>query len=88
MWSPELDTLDQLCDGDMPLAVVRKIFDDEARFARAIAAMLDAKEIRLTNDDVDVPRWQWREMLTNPDRWRLDQPRVSITNIGTKRMGA
>jgi hypothetical protein len=54
--SPELETLDQLLGGDMPLAVVCGLFDNGERFARSVAAMLHAGEVRLYVDGVGVPR--------------------------------
>ena len=32
--SPELETLDQLLGGDLPLTVIRKLFPDAERFVR------------------------------------------------------
>ena len=45
--SPELETLDQLLGGDLPIAVIRGLFDDDSHFAHAVEAMLCEMEIRL-----------------------------------------
>jgi hypothetical protein len=63
--SPELETLDQLMGGDLPLAIVRGFFDDDSRFTRALLAMLDAGEVRLlATDGTELPRWRWRQVLS------------------------
>ena len=49
--SPELETLDQLEGGNLPLPIVRGIFREESRFVRAIEAMLEAGEVRLLDSD-------------------------------------
>jgi len=62
--SPELEMLDQLLAGGMPLVVIRGLFDDGERFQRAAMAMLHAREVRLLVDGVEPPRWRWAEILT------------------------
>jgi hypothetical protein len=51
VYPPELETLDQLCGGPMPLAVIRQLFEGDDRFRRAILAMLDDREVLLFNGD-------------------------------------
>lgn len=81
--SPELETLDQLLGGDLPLPVIRGLFDDQDRFARAITAMLEAGELRLVEAaETDVPRWRWREVLNA----NAGSTRVAITKAGVKRI--
>lgn len=84
MYPPELDTLDQLCGGDLPLAVVRQIFGDDDRFHRALLAMLHGRDVRLltTNGD-EVPRWRWGQLLSDP-KCGMDH-RLSLTLSGAKR---
>jgi hypothetical protein len=84
--SPELETLDQLLGGDMSLTVIRGLFENHDRFARAIAAMLDAGEVRLVDSDgTELPGWRWREVLAAEteagDFW------LSITDAGARRVG-
>lgn len=45
--SPELEMLDQLLGGDLPVAVVRSFFDDDQRFVHAALVMLDTRKIKL-----------------------------------------
>ena len=81
--SPELETLDQLLGGDLPLPVIRGLFADADRFARAITAMLDAGELRLVETGSgDVLKWQWREVLNA----NAASTRVAITKVGIKRI--
>jgi hypothetical protein len=84
--SPEFDLLDQLIGGDRTLSVARMIFKDDARFVRAVLAMLDEGVIRLLSaDGSEAPRWQRREVITD------DAPEdsgftLAITPLGAKRM--
>jgi hypothetical protein len=81
--SLELETLDQLCGGDLPIAVVRGLFADSDRFVHAIMAMLSAGEIRLVDaDDAVVPRWRWRDILCAS----ATDVRLSITDTGARRI--
>ena len=47
MQSPELETLDQLLGGDLPIGVIRGFYESEERFCRASMAMLRDGHIRL-----------------------------------------
>jgi hypothetical protein len=80
--SPELEILDQLLGGDMPIALLRRLFDDKERFARAIAAMLAVGDLlMLSPDGTEVPRWQRREVLNGSGEAQL-----SITKAGANRV--
>ena len=87
--SPELETLDQLLGGDLPLAVICGLFGDDARFAQGILAMLDAGDVRLlAADGVQVPRWQWPEVLgATPGETARAEARLAITQAGVRRIG-
>jgi hypothetical protein len=86
--SPELETLDQLLGGDMPLAVIRGLFDDGERFVRAVAAMLNAGDVRLYIDGDETPRWRWTEVLVAArDRAEPANARLDITEAGVRRIG-
>lgn len=65
----------------MPLGLIRELFDDQERFARAIMAMLNAGEVRLIGaDGVAVASWRWREELA-----AASEVRLSITEAGARR---
>ena len=82
--SPELEILDRLQAGAVPLAVARGFFDEDRRFVNAISAMLRDGEIRLIGQDgTDVPRYRLRELLTALS----NDVCVEITPIGAKRIG-
>ena len=75
--------------GDMPLQVIRGIFNDDQRFVRAISAMLEAKEIRLlTKAGEEVPRWRWREVLVPESEQQAGTGEflLSLTDAGARRM--
>ena len=81
--SPELETLDQLQGGDMPVALVRRLYPSEGEYLKAVLAMIVAGEIRLAVDGADVPHWQRFEILRNPPPGTL----LAITEKGCRRMG-
>jgi hypothetical protein len=84
--SPELEILDQLLGGDLPLSVVRSLFNDEGRFARGVLALLRIGEVRLlAADGREVPRWKWPEAL-GPGSDETEA-RLSITPAGASRVG-
>ena len=64
MWAPEMEVLDQLAGGDMPLTVIRGLFENDERFVRGIMAMLATRRIRLFDPTgMDVPEWKWCSVL-------------------------
>ena len=46
-WSSEMETLDQLMGGDMPLKVIRSVFPSAADFSRGIGGLLTNGDVRL-----------------------------------------
>jgi hypothetical protein len=86
MWPPELETLDQLQGGDLPLILVRRIFNNDERCQQALLAMLESKEIRIVNgDNVAVPNYRWRTALSFDDR--TQDLKVSLLEAGARRIG-
>lgn len=61
--SPELETLDQLDGGDLPLAVIRGLYPDDAAFARGVHALLKEGKVQLLSDGTEVAEWRWRELF-------------------------
>jgi hypothetical protein len=85
IYSPELELLDQLLGGDMPLSAIHKIFSDEARFSRALSAQLASGEIRLiTINGTDIPDWKRSDVLADPSAW--SGLLISLTLIGSRRV--
>lgn len=82
--SPELETLDQLSGGDMPLPLVRQLYPDSARFVRGLSALLQSGDVRLVEEG-GADQWRWQEMLADPNTWNSLQ--VSLTTVGARRMG-
>lgn len=86
--SPELETLDQLAGGDLPLTVIRTLFPDGGRFARAIMAMLEGGEVRLLDPDgAVVPPWRWREVLAASAGTAAVGTRLAIADAGGRGIG-
>jgi hypothetical protein len=76
--SPELETLDQLLGGDMPLAVIRTVYPDLNRFTGGMMGLLKDGQVRLFEGGVEVSSWRWREALSGS----LADFRVQITDKG------
>jgi hypothetical protein len=87
--SPELETLDQLQAGDLPLAIVRKVYPDTETFSRGILGLLSSGDVSLfTTDDMEVPRWRWRELFVDGAVMsELDRLKLAITDQGAHRIG-
>ena len=87
--SPELEALDQLQGGDMPLRVVAALFPDEAHARRAIGAMLAAGELTLIDAaGAAVALWQVRDVERQLGSWHDDTEfRLAITAAGARRIG-
>lgn len=80
--SPELETLDQLLGGDLPLAVVRGLYPDPTSFRAGILAQLATGDVELIGSDGKlVPKWRWREALESQESGKL---RVKLTKQGAR----
>jgi hypothetical protein len=87
--SVEIEVLDQLLGGDMPLSVVVSLFPDEAYARRAIVAMLTDGELALRDPDgLTLSLSQVRELERQPSPWnRHTQYRLALTDAGARRLG-
>jgi hypothetical protein len=87
--SSELETLDQIVESPLPLAVVRRFYSDDGTFAVGIHALLRNGDVRLTSGGVEVPSWRWRELFEagavyeETSRFRLE-----ITDKGIRTLGS
>lgn len=85
MHSAELETLDQLLGGEMSLAVIREVFENNEHFERAILAMLHNQDIRLFRTDwSEIASWEWSRILGDSGSWGSHH--LSLTNQGAKRV--
>ena len=83
--SPELDTLDQLLGGDLPLSTIRRNFRDDRRFAHAIVEMLnDGQVILRTAAGETVAPWQWRVLVEGITDESAASHWLSLTPAGAR----
>lgn len=80
--SPELETLDQLLGGDMPLPVIRQLYADQSSYEAGIIGLLSGGDVRLLHASQEIPRWQWKSALQT----LVDQCTLSITTQGVERI--
>jgi hypothetical protein len=86
--SLELEVLDQLEGGDMPLSVLASLFPDEAQARRAIAALVTTGEVSILDAaGTVIAPWQLRELERQPNSWRAEtQYRLRLTDTGARRI--
>ena len=89
MTSPELELLDQLLGGDLPLNVIADLFPDLRRCRQAVGAMQEAGEISILDSaGQPVPMWRYRELECEPGFWAEGTLfQMTITEVGAKRIG-
>lgn len=88
LMTPEIEVLDQLLGGDLPLNLIADLFPGRSRCQRAILAMLRNDEVSLLDPAGDpVPEWHYRELQDQPNFWiKGTRYRLTITNKGARRM--
>ncbi|HSK44320.1 MAG TPA: hypothetical protein VLA83_10600 [Candidatus Binatia bacterium] len=86
--SPELETLDQLLGGTMPLITIRELYRDDAAFLRGVLGLLTSGDVRLFSEGKpDVPQWHYRALFTDGSILeKLAMFRLDITDQGTQRI--
>lgn len=84
--TPELEVLDQLEGGDLPLDVVAGLFSDLQHCRRATVAMLqDGKIIILDPSEEPVPPWRFREFELSDEFWAAGSGyRMSLSDEGLR----
>lgn len=87
--SLELEVLDQLLGGDLPLSVISRLFAEAHHRDRAIAAMLRDGSVELLGPDGSaVPQWHLRDVLADPANRESSAPyMLSLTRKGAARAG-
>ena len=83
--SPELETLDQLQSGDLPLATIRGLYPTLDRFAQGVSGLLVAGDVKLIFAGAEVAQWQWAQLLTSTSP--KDGPVLALTAQGSARIG-
>ncbi|HET6323165.1 MAG TPA: hypothetical protein VFG04_00590 [Planctomycetaceae bacterium] len=84
--SIELETLDQLLGGPLPLATIRSLYDSHDHFVRAITAMLHTGQVRLLASGIDVANYRWPSVLGNTDDQSEEQLYLEVTEAGARRV--
>ena len=83
--SPELETLDQLLGGELPLAIIRPLYRTQEEFQQGIYGLLSAGDILLVAADAaPVPQWRWRKLLNPAATTDLESLKVQITDQGAR----
>ena len=83
--SPELETLDQLQGGDLPLAMIAGLYPDYDAFMRGLMGLLTCGDVRLIHYGAEVPRHEWAAFIA--DIGSKDGPILTLTDQGAKRIG-
>lgn len=88
-YSTELETLDQLLGGDLPLSAIRTLFPNDDRFLDGVRSLLAEGEVRLiTVEGRGVQEWETRTLFGNHKiLQQLAQYRLVITPAGARRIG-
>ena len=88
MWSPELETLDQLLSGDLSLTVIRELYPDNDTFLRGVHSLLQAGDARLMScKQLEVPKWRFRELFLKGTVFdELAQLVLQLTALGARRV--
>jgi hypothetical protein len=95
--SPELELLEQLTGGDIPLGIASKLFPDTERFLNVVDIFLRSQSVRVIRTESDNERfvqpWELRLLLEIPEAWaqRPGQPaeyRLQLTAEGYKQFAS
>jgi hypothetical protein len=86
--TPELETLDQLLDGDLSMKVIRTLYPDADAFKRGVFGLLSCGDVRLLMiDQSEVPKWRWRELFAEGTAIdEIGEMKLSITDQGLRRI--
>jgi hypothetical protein len=86
--TPELETLDQLVGGDLPLKIIRGLYPDAEAFRRGVLGLLSCGDVLLLMiDRTEVPKWRWRELFVEGMVMdELGNMRLTITDQGARRI--
>ena len=84
-WSPEMELIDQLLGGDLPLPAVARLFPEEARARLALMQYVSDDVVALREQGAVLPTWRSQELLRQPEPFDKDSDiHVSLTDKGAK----
>jgi len=87
MYAPELETLDQLLGGDMPLTVIAKLYSSPEAFRTGVRELLSCGDVLLLDSEGNgVPTWRWREVFDLSSAEHLGKFQLRVTPQGAKRV--
>lgn len=88
MFSPELETLDQLLGGPLALSVIRTLYGDDEAFMQGVLGLLRSGDACLvTAEETETPQRRWRELFVDGVvTAELHSLRLRITDQGIRRI--
>jgi hypothetical protein len=87
--SPELETLDQLSGGSLPLEVLRTLFPSNDSFCIALKGLAESGEIVIVQLGLGpVPSWQLDALNRSGQAWwSTGTFSAELTDVGARRIG-
>jgi hypothetical protein len=88
VYSPEVETLDQLLGGDLSLTIIRRLYPDDPSFLRGVHALLQCGDANLlATDQTPIPKWRWRQLFVEGKALEeSNQLTLSLTDHGCQRI--
>jgi hypothetical protein len=87
VYAPELETLDQLLGGDMPLTVIAKLYSSTEAFRAGVRGLLSCGDVLLLDSEGNaIPTWRWREVFDLGSTEPLGQFQLRLTPQGAKKV--
>lgn len=86
--SPELETLDQLIGGDMPLSIIRGLHPDDDSLKVAVHRMLQGGDVVLLDEEgAAIPYWRSCQILDQLDNASVTARYwCSLTPLGARKI--
>ena len=85
--SLELETLDQLTGCDLSLKAIRQLFPSDEEFSRGVLGLLSCGDVTLLSaNGVEVPKWQWGNIVPGKKSEGAENLRLRITPRGAHRI--
>jgi hypothetical protein len=85
IWQPEMELIDQLEGGPMPLSTVRPVFKDDRRARLVLAIYIDRGVLVLIREGSPLQAWEAKQLLQD-DKTVLgrDDLFLDLTEAGAK----